>query len=1071
VQWKHHLGRTPTGGGYGGIGEFALTDHGCPTGRTNWSVLRLEDSNALSDPRRVDYMWTGASPVSPYVVRQGEPLFQANALSSAPVQVEGLVGRTATHTLYLQRESAPGAADGVVRLWIDGQLVLENTHAALDATPFRRIFWPGVAPLPLQRQSEYYWDVLVWEPLSELPGGGGEEEPPVPVASSVSVEPAAATLVAGGTADLVATVRDQNGQPMPGEPVTWSSSNPVVATVSAVGRVTAMSSGQAIVTATANGHSATSTITVDPVPVASVEVVPASASVQVGSTVQLGAIVRDANGNVLVGRPVTWTTSDGSVASVSTSGLVTGRAEGPVTITATSEGRSGSASITVTRVPVASVEVSPASASMTVGGTVQLSATTRDANGQALTGRAVTWTSSNADLATVSATGLVTGRAVGPVTITATSEGRSGTSSITVTQVPVASVVVTPASASIQVGGTVQLSASARDANGNALEGRPIAWTSSDDAVASVSSSGLVTAKVAGSATITATSEGKSGTASVTVTNVPVATVTVTPATSTLQIGGTVQLTATLRDAGGNALTGRTTTWTSSNTTAATVSATGLVTARAAGTATITATSEGKSGTASVTVSQPAVASVTVSPTSATIETGATRQFTATMRDASGNVLSGRAVTWSSSPTAVATISGSGLATAQGAGTATITATSEGVSGTATLVVTAAPPPPPPPQGTYFVSPLGSDANPGSETAPFRTIQRAADVAQPGNVIVVEDGTWTDTDGDGSIVNINRGGTASALITFRARNKWGAKLDGQGGRAAQGFDFNNGVGYVRIEGFEIFGVANVGTPRGSASAIDAYDGGHDSQVVGNHIHDIGRVCTTSENTNGEVGIFVQQPNMLIEENLIHDIGRFFPGENGCSYSSGFNGYQTLDHGIYLNGGSPGADGALIRNNIFYNTRHGWAIQWYPGSLSNIRVINNTFAYGNPNKNYTHIVLDASISSSSIVNNIFYNPEGGRTIEAVGFSGSITIANNITTGSAMTDRSSTPTGMTMIGNLLGTDPQFVSAAGRDFHLLPGSPAIDRGQATSLVQRDFDGRSRPLGGAYDMGAYEQ
>jgi hypothetical protein len=218
-------------------------------------------------------------------------------------------------------------------------------------------------------------------------------------------------------------------------------------------------------------------------------------------------------------------------------------------------------------------------------------------------------------------------------------------------------------------------------------------------------------------------------------------------------------------------------------------------------------------------------------------------------------------------------------------------------------------------------------------------------------------------------------------------------------------------------------------------------------------------------------VFVQQPNMVIENNLIHDIGRFFPGENGCSYSGGFTGYQTLDHGIYLNGGSPGADNTIIRNNIFYNTRHGWAVQFYPGSLSNIQVLNNTFAFGNPNKNYTHIVLDVVVSGgSTIANNIFYNPEGGRTIEAVGFSGSITIANNITTGTAMTDRSSTPSGMTLSGNQLGTNPLFVNALGFDFRLQASSPAIDAGLLLSLVTIDFDGRPRPAGARHDIGAYE-
>ena len=625
VQWKHQLGRTPSGGGYGAIGEFALTDHGCPTGRTNWSMLRQASTNALSDPRRVDYMWTGASPVAPYIVRQGEVPFRANAPSDAPVQVEGLVGRAATHTLYLQRESAPGAGDGVVRLWIDGQLVVENTAAALDAEPFRRIFFPGVAPLPLQRQSEYYWDVVIWEPVNELPGGGGggEEEPPMPVASSVTVAPEAATLVAGSTTDLVATVRDQNGQPMPDAPVTWRSSNAAVASVTETGRVTAHVTGDAVISASANGEaitaatvvSGTSAITVVPVPpepVASVEVVPASASVQVGGTVQFSAIVRDAGRNALSGRAVAWSTSDERIASVSPGGLVTGRAEGPVTITATSEGKSGSASVTVTRVPVASVVVSPASATITIGGSVQLSATARDANGQPLSGRAVTWSSSNTDLATVSATGLVSGRAPGEVTITATSEGRNGTSSITVTQVPVASVEVSPPSASLVIGQTVQLTATTRASDGSTLGGRPVAWSSSADAIASVSPSGLVTAHAAGSATITATSEGRSGTATITVSRVPVASVEVTPASAGVQVGGTVQLSATAKDAGGNTLSGRTVTWSSSSDAIATVSSTGLVTGRAAGSATITATSEGQSGTATVTVTNQAVASVTV---------------------------------------------------------------------------------------------------------------------------------------------------------------------------------------------------------------------------------------------------------------------------------------------------------------------------------------------------------------------------------------------------------------------------------------------------------------------------
>src|SRR5207247_4474848 len=182
----------------------------------------------------------------------------------------------------------------------------------------------------------------------------------------------------------------------------------------------------------------------------------------------------------------------------------------------------------------------------------------KDANGAPLSCRTVTWSSSNPAVATVSNSGLVSGVTPGTATITATSEGKSGTSTITVTPVPVASVEVTPATASVQAGQTVQLTATPRDAGGTPLSGRTVTWSSSTPAVATVSSSGLVSGVTPGSATITATSEGKSGTSSVTVTNVPVATVEVTPASASVQAGQTVQLTAARKDARGAPPCGRT---------------------------------------------------------------------------------------------------------------------------------------------------------------------------------------------------------------------------------------------------------------------------------------------------------------------------------------------------------------------------------------------------------------------------------------------------------------------------------------------------------------------------------
>ncbi|HVM42848.1 MAG TPA: Ig-like domain-containing protein [Gemmatimonadales bacterium] len=343
-----------------------------------------------------------------------------------------------------------------------------------------------------------------------------------------------------------------------------------------------------------------------PVPVATVTVAPNPASVVVGGTVPLTATTKDAGGNVLTGRVITWASSNTALATVNGSGAVTGvAAGGPVTITATSEGQSGTSAVTVTAVPVASVTVAPNPASVVVGGTVALTATTKDAGGNVLTGRVITWASSNTALATVNASGVVTGVAAGgPVTITATSEGQSGTSAVTVTAVPVASVTVTPNPASVVVGATVPLTATTKDAGGNVLTGRVITWASSNTALATVSTSGVVTGVAAGGpVTITATSEGQSGTSAVTVSAVSVASVVVSPSTASVSVGYTVPLTATTKDASGNVLTGRTVTWTTSNAAIATVSATGLVTGVAAGgPVTVTATSEGQSGTAAVTV-------------------------------------------------------------------------------------------------------------------------------------------------------------------------------------------------------------------------------------------------------------------------------------------------------------------------------------------------------------------------------------------------------------------------------------------------------------------------------------
>lgn len=162
-----------------------------------------------------------------------------------------------------------------------------------------------------------------------------------------------------------------------------------------------------------------------PAPVATVVVTPKTQVVFVGAPLQLSATMRDAQGNVLTGRVVSWSTSDAYAAIVSATGLVTAVGQGAVTITATSEGKSGSAVAVAVIVPVASVEVTPLTTTLSTGFSQQLTARALSNTGQPLPGRVVTWSSSDESRVRVSATGLITAVGVGTVALTATSEGRS----------------------------------------------------------------------------------------------------------------------------------------------------------------------------------------------------------------------------------------------------------------------------------------------------------------------------------------------------------------------------------------------------------------------------------------------------------------------------------------------------------------------------------------------------------------------------------------------------------------------------------------------------------------------
>jgi hypothetical protein len=245
---------------------------------------------------------------------------------------------------------------------------------------------------------------------------------------------------------------------------------------------------------------------------------------------------------------------------------------------------------------------------------------------------------------------------------------------------------------------------------------RPVDFTATGGAVDAEGSYRAGTAT--GQYRVIARAGSAADTSSVVIVPVPVASVAVALADAALEVGETTQATATLRDAGGALLSGREITWSSSNPAVASVSSSGLVTARDAGSAAIRATSEGRSATAALTVTRPApsLTSLALTPDAVTLDAGATRQFAAAARWSDGSSRQ-VAVAWQATGGSIST---AGLYTAGNqAGTfRVIAAATDPVSGTAradsaTVTIRAATPPPPPP-------PPGDMASCGNEPAGMR---------------------------------------------------------------------------------------------------------------------------------------------------------------------------------------------------------------------------------------------------------------------------------------------------------------------------------------------------------------
>ena len=514
------------------------------------------------------------------------------------------------------------------------------------------------------------------------------QEPSGPVAvESVTVSPQNLELKVGETATLTARILPSNAQGT----LSWTSSNTAVASV-ANGTVTAVAAGSATITASAGGKSASCQVTVKAtqtvVEVESVTLDRHEMTLTEGETNRLVAKVSPSNAT---DKTISWATSNPAIVSVDKEGNVKGVAVGTATVAASHGNLSDACKITVTAsaVPVTSISLDKTTLALAEQDTYQLTATVKPDNA---TDKTVTWSTANAAIATVSNNGLVTAVAEGTTTITAKAGDKTATCSVTVSKkvIPVTSVTLNKTSEQE----TFQLSATVSPDNAT---DKTVTWSSSNTAVATVSSNGLVTAVQEGSATITAKAGDKTATCTVTVSKkvIPVtsvslnktagdktATCTVTVSKKVIPVTSftfgddwfyvekdhTLQLPFQSSPTDAN----ETLTWTSSAPSYVSVDQNGLVSGLKIGTVTITVKGSLVNATCKVTCHYIPTG-ITLNATNLTMEVEDTFQMQGTVNKRPEDT-NDYGISWSSADPSIAKISSSGLVTAVSPGTTTLRA-------------------------------------------------------------------------------------------------------------------------------------------------------------------------------------------------------------------------------------------------------------------------------------------------------------------------------------------------------------------------------------------------------------
>jgi hypothetical protein len=524
--------------------------------------------------------------------------------------------------------------------------------------------------------------------------------------TQITVSAASPTLTLGLSQQYIASGNFSDGTTQDITDVAqWHSSNVNVASITVSGLAIGRTLGTVTISANFGGVTGSTSLTVNAASVSSIAVKPSNGSIAQGTKIAFTAIGTYNDGSTHdLTNVVTWSSDNTTVLTIGTvSGVGSGIAPGQANVSATLGSLSPSVPVVVTNATIVSIALSPSGASLPTGGRGVMSAvgTFSDSSTQNLSPYAA-WSSDNTSVATVGTNssnyGVVVGVSAGTANISASfnyaGASATGSTPLTVSTATLASITMTPPTAALAPGSSVGIAAYGTFTDGTVEWISPLCtWTSSSNTVATVSPNGLVSGQSAGVVTITAQDGSITGTASVLVESAALASIQINPSTKTIPAGYSAPFSAVGNFANGD--TQNLTTfvnWTSSSSSIATisnaVSTAGTATGIQPGNTTISALFSGVVGHATLTVSNATLTSITVTPSTASIAVGSNQSFTAMGNFSDGSSLDiTRQVTWGSSTNSVATISSLGQAQAVASGTTTISASSNGVTGTATLTV------------------------------------------------------------------------------------------------------------------------------------------------------------------------------------------------------------------------------------------------------------------------------------------------------------------------------------------------------------------------------------------------